>query len=323
MVEKIGAQAQPQARKTGKPQTKPQANQNIVIEFTSLPEKLKTQKVREFYDKDGSGFLESCNSQGQNEISLMANLAKSMGIDLMKYRNPQIAKVEKDGTFYKAKDANNKVIKSMDCNVGVIFEFSGNKKIMYSAKDMFKYHDETNHAAKNNLRVKIYRDGSKLEQFYNDESDKTGDISVGYHKLYDKNGRLIAQVSNNKKNSPTATQTSYEYTTLTSGKNKLEKVSEYQATVNNYKYGNNDYALQIRSENDSEYSDLRDEQSPAPYIKPSNSRLNKTTYTLNGKPVQAKPIGKGRYEVTDEKGNVSYISHDGVKLKPEYVRNNP
>ena len=46
-------------------------------------------------------------------------------------------------------------------------------------------------------------------------------------------------------------------------------------------------------------------------------------YTLNGKPVQAKPIGKGRYEVTDEKGNISYISHDGVKLKPEYVRNNP
>ena len=86
MVEKIGAQAQPQARKTGKPQTKPQANQNIVIEFTSLPEKLKTQKVREFYDKDGSGFLESCNSQGQNEISLMANLAKSLGIDLSKYK---------------------------------------------------------------------------------------------------------------------------------------------------------------------------------------------------------------------------------------------
>ena len=50
---------------------------------------------------------------------------------------------------------------------------------------------------------------------------------------------------------------------------------------------------------------------------------DKTTFTLNGKPVQAKPSGKGRYEVTDEKGNVSYISHDGVKLKPEYVRNNP
>ena len=37
MVEKIGAQAQPQARTTGKPQTQPQANKNIVIEFTSLP----------------------------------------------------------------------------------------------------------------------------------------------------------------------------------------------------------------------------------------------------------------------------------------------
>ena len=253
----------------------------------------------------------------------MANLAKSMGIDLSKYRNPQIAKVEKDGEDFIAKDANNKAIKSMNVQSDVVFEFTTNKKIMYSSKDMFKFHDETNHAAKNNLRVKNYRDGSKFERFYNDESYKTGDISVGYNKLYNKNGRLIAQVSNNKKNSPTATQTSYEYTTLTSGKNKLKKVSEYQATVNNYKYGNNKYALQIRSENDSEYSDLRDEQSPAPYIKPSNSRLNKTTYTLNGKPVQAKPIGKGRYEVTDEKGNVSYISHDGVKLKPEYVRNNP
>jgi len=45
--------------------------------------------------------------------------------------------------------------------------------------------------------------------------------------------------------------------------------------------------------------------------------------TLNGKRVQAKPISKGRYEITDKKGNIFYISHDGVKLKPEHVRNNP
>ena len=44
-----------------------------------------------------------------------------------------------------------------------------------------------------------------------------------------------------------------------------------------------------------------------------------TYFTLNGKRVQAKDIGKVRYEITDENGNVSYISHDGYKLKPEYV----
>ena len=31
MVEKIGAQAQPQARTTGKPQAKPQASQNFQV----------------------------------------------------------------------------------------------------------------------------------------------------------------------------------------------------------------------------------------------------------------------------------------------------
>ena len=51
----------------------------------------------------------------------------------------------------------------------------------------------------------------------------------------------------------------------------------------------------------------------------SKTKVN-SEYLLNGKPVKAKPIGKGRYEVTTEKGNVYYISHDGVNLKPEYVR---
>ena len=68
-----------------------------------------------------------------------------------------------------------------------------------------------------------------------------------------------------------------------------------------------------------EYSEIIDDRTYPAKTKSSTKQV----FELNGKPVQAKPIGKGRYEVSDEKGNVSYISHDGVKLKPEYVRSNP
>lgn len=69
---------------TGATGGQPKQMQNIVIEFRSLPDKLKTKKVREFYDKDFSGFLESNNANGQNEIALMQQAFRT---DLSKYKS--------------------------------------------------------------------------------------------------------------------------------------------------------------------------------------------------------------------------------------------
>lgn len=86
-VERVQAQSTPQTKAKAQPQKK----ENIVIEFSSLPENLKTEKVRKFYDKDGSRFLESNNANGQNEIDLMA---KAFNLDLSKYKS-NIVRTEK------------------------------------------------------------------------------------------------------------------------------------------------------------------------------------------------------------------------------------
>ena len=102
----------------------------------------------------------------------------------------------------------------------------------------------------------------------------------------------------------------FRYTELTSGRYNLTKKETY-IDCRSFSLGTND----VRPVSEPmEISLRKGEKQP---------RKATVDYTLNGKQVQAKPIGKGRYEVTDAKGNVSYISHDGVNLKPEYVRNNP
>ena len=80
MVSKVGQQAQATNSSTKPASTQPQ-RKNIVIEFSSLPKKLKTKEVREFYDKDKSGLLESNNWNGQDEVALMA---EAFGLDLSK-----------------------------------------------------------------------------------------------------------------------------------------------------------------------------------------------------------------------------------------------
>lgn len=107
----------------------------------------------------------------------------------------------------------------------------------------------------------------------------------------------------------------FKYTELTKGKFNLTKTEHY---VDCRSFSNSSNDLRAVSE------DMKISMNKH-YLCGQEKQPKKFTesYTLNGKPVQAKPVGKGRYEVTDEKGNVFYISHDGVNLKPEYVRNNP
>lgn len=303
MVQKIGAQAQPQARTTGKPQTKPQANQNIVIEFSSLPAQLKTEKVRSFYDKDGSGFLESNNSQGQNEISLMAEFAKSMGIDLSKYKS-NIAKVVRtncnhEGTreMSRAYDSKGKWVMDLEIyndNSVLTYETSMtqakyNKEYASNDYSLITEQKINSRGAADNVKEKL--DGGMT--YY-------GDYNKKYGELKDKNGKIIATDDWTGKDDKFNL---YQERTLVKGKNTLVATRCYSGTN---QIANGVFIQRGQLPNDIE-----------------KFPLTKTTFTLNGKPVQAKPIGKGRYEVTDKKGNVSYISHDGVKLKPEYVRSNP
>lgn len=94
----------------------------------------------------------------------------------------------------------------------------------------------------------------------------------------------------------------YEHRTLTKGKNTIVSHKKYNAKL-------------PENESGIPYNGLQK--------MPIKTDLETETFRLNGKKVQAKPIGKGRYEVATEKGNIYYISHDGKILKPEYVRNNP
>lgn len=305
MVQKIGAQAQSQAQsqtQVSKPQAKPQASQNIVIEFSSLPAQLKTEKVRSFYDKDGSGFLESNNSQGQNEISLMAEFAKSMGIDLSKYKS-NIAKVVRtncnhEGTreMSRAYDSNGKWVMDLEIYDNSVATY---EKSMTQAKFSKEYASSDYHLF---LEQKINSRGCADNGIIKLDNGMTyyTDYKKHHAELKDKNGKIIASedwVNGEDKFNL------YQDRLITKGKNTLVATRCYSGTG------------QIKNGFFIQDGELPNDIEKFP--------LTKTTFSLNGKPVQAKPIGKGRYEVTDEKGNVSYISHDGVKLKPEYVRSNP
>ena len=72
-----------------------------IIQFTSLPSNLRTQVVRIKYDTDGSGFLESRNSKGENEIS---KIEQEMGLELSTYKQP-VSKVivenDKENSAFK------------------------------------------------------------------------------------------------------------------------------------------------------------------------------------------------------------------------------
>ena len=107
----------------------------------------------------------------------------------------------------------------------------------------------------------------------------------------------------------------YKYEQVTKGKNNLLKVTRYD-DGRTTSLGTQDL-LSVSKPHTISFESY--------YFNGEERKAHKVSesYSLNGKSVQAKPIGKGRYEVTDKDGNVFYISHDGVNLKPEYVRNNP
>lgn len=292
-----------QAQGTAQPQRKaqPQKKENIVIEFTSLPDNMKTAKVRAFYDKDGSGFIESNNANGQNEVALMQ---QAFGLDLSKYKS-NITKVvhtecnhEYPRKMSRTYDSNGKWVRDLEIyDDGDVYTY---EKSMTQSK-FSKGYAASNYALI--LEQKINSRGgadNKIEKLDNGMT-YYADYKTKHSVLKDKKGKIVASRDwSNGKNEFNL----YQDKVLVKGKNTLVATHCYSGT-DEIKNG-----ILIQS-GDVIPNDVK------------KLSLTNTTYTLNGKKVQAKPIGKGRYEVTTEKGNIYYISHDGVNLKPEYVRNNP
>ena len=313
---RIEGQAQGTAQTQRKAQ--PQKKENIVIEFTSLPNNMKTAKARAFYDKDGSGFIESNNANGQNEVALMQ---QAFGLDLSKYKS-DIVKVKGNNGF----DINgNKIREVVERNGKIIYRtcspgyFKG-KVNSFGTKQIFDENYKptgfwSKCVCKPNDRYKTTGvlpnyDGVPVKQYENygpngtignaklEISNQQGDVVATYEEKYrrkDKNGEINYETISEKRNV-------YEHRTLTKGKNTIVSHKKYNAKL-------------PENESGIPYNGLQK--------MPIKTDLETETFTLNGKKVQAKPIGKGRYEVATEKGNIYYISHDGKILKPEYVRNNP
>lgn len=85
--------------------------ENIIIKFSDLPANMRTKQVREFYDKDNSGFLESNNENGQNEVALMQ---QAFGLDLSKYKS-DITKTKKEENVYTGYNNNgDKIVEIKD-----------------------------------------------------------------------------------------------------------------------------------------------------------------------------------------------------------------
>ena len=297
-LEISGTQAGTSTTVTTGEQPKQQA-QLIIIEFASLPEDMRTKKVRDFYDKDGSGFLESNNANGQNEIALMQ---QAFGLDLSKYKSDIVrtdSKKEGNVNEYVGFDSKGNKLVEITEFVGffiqelrfknghnVIEATSGRGNTMCSKfvdYDINYKPSRESEALDNNdvINKNYYKDGYYM---FNNAFTKAGYYKTNGDKVYSGSKPEVVETQD-----------------LTKGKNNLQQNTRYRVNPQNA-----DLKLTI-----------------AEAVKQGKKEKLENYITLNGKYVQSKPIGKGRYEVTDKDGNIFYISHDGVKLDPEYVRQNP
>ena len=136
-----------------------------------------------------------------------------------------------------------------------------------------------------------YKDGyTEIKEVnYNPKTNTLDDVKLGVYK------------NNGKKLSDSLGLISTKISNLVKGKNRIQKRETFRTDL-------------ATPDNNMTISEA---------AKKGKTEKVKTTMLLNGVPVNAKRIGKGRWEVTDGKGKVFYISHDGQNLKPEYVRKNP
>lgn len=284
-------------------------NENIVIEFSSLPSNMNTKKVRAFYDKDGSVFLESKNANGVNEVDLMQ---RAFNLDLSKYKSDVVkVKSEHSNGYSESYGYNNKgekIVEIQDYNPNnLISEIKYNHKkqgfslgydnetknveAIYNYDQNYQKNNSAEISGRDKVTRYYFKDGYQevKELNYNPKTDMSDDIELGVYK------------NNGKKLSDSLGLISTKISNLVKGKNRIQKREAFRTDL-------------ATPDNNMTISEA---------AKKGKTEKVKTTMLLNGVPVNAKRIGKGRWEVTDGKGKVFYISHDGQNLKPEYVRKNP
>ena len=295
-----GTQSRPQAKR----QAQAKKAENTVILFSSLPANMKTEKVRKFYDKDNSGFLESKNANGENEVDLMQ---RAFGVDLSKYKS-NVVKVHKNKDNISMNacgfDANGKVVVSIEemDHLNKIYEtwYQKDKNGVIPEGEV-----EPIGVKKATTYDKNYRREASGEKSRNNEIlryyYKDGYREYVYQGVLRDDSPFATYYNNGKKFCEEEKVTTTKTTNLTSGKNKIQRKDTYKTDL---AFPDKDMTL-------------------AEAVKKGKTEKVSSKTTLNGIPANAKKIGKGRYEVTTEKGKVFYISHDGVNLKPEYVRKNP
>ena len=304
MVSKVGQQAQVTNSSTKPASTQPQKKGNIVIEFSSLPKELKTKEVREFYDKDKSGLLESNNWNGHDEVALMA---EAFGLDLSKYVSKDIVKTVNDyGT--RCYDANGKLTHVYS---GTSLWEAGNNTpySKYDYKFTRLYHDDDYSLM---CEQKYGKKGSAVETVGYDKLGNTIKTTDTYKTatIYDSENKEIAKLTRNKDNYKSIARIfNGNKVELVKGQNTLVQVQDVEIEDLDML----DYLYHGKNFDTENLLKTAEKQKPVGDIK----------YLYNGEPVQAKSIGKGRYEITLQDGSVKYIAHDGKELKPEYVRSNP
>lgn len=292
-----------------------------VIEFTSLPQNLRTPEIRKKFDIDSSGFLESKNSVGQNEIY---RIEQAMGLDLSKYTK-EASKVEttedswedinwvpyQKSTMYDKEGKPSVILAgNKDGFLGEVqrTEINGNVETTRTYDKNLNIEPETNgfsHVVTKNVTYKGIKGLTKTE--YKDED---GITTIRYER-----GHYESRESSDC--------ASADFREIEIRKDKDGEIVYYEdfgtdpKTVTYDKY----YKEGIGATKTFEFWILEKENifssKYGTLLKRKNSNAG-TQYLLNGKQVQVKQVDNGRYEITQD-GKTDYYSHDGIKLRMDYV----
>ena len=304
-----------------------------VVEFTSLPQNLRTTQIRKKFDKDGSGFLEAKNAQGQNEIYM---LEQAMGLDLSKYKRAS-SKVEittsdtgdidyhpfKTSTLYGSNGKPSVVINGQVPNKSFVNseyierkEINGNKTTTqtYIGLNLELDKETSSETVTKNASYGNVKGLTKTET-----KDDDGGTSVSYER-----GSYYSR--------DTDEYVTSDYYRLNIYKDQNGKTTGYSSEVagknaggdtyyvkGSYKYHNDETLF-----NDKKYgklakhTDITGKTDTDPNNQKGNFEKTTVHYTLNGEKAEVKKSKNGRYEIT-QKGKTNVYSHDGKNLKMSYV----
>lgn len=299
-----------------------------VIEFTSLPQNLRTAEMRKKFDMDGSGFLEAKNAKGQNEIY---RLEQSMGLDLSKYKK-EASKVE--GTYVNV--GSPYVRNCIDVPGSIMYDKSGKPSVVIGVysdgsieRTEIKGNTSTTRTYDANFNIKPEGNGDS----YKVTENATFNGIKGLTKVEWKNsdGSTTIEYEKDKEVASEYTvPTSPNYIEIRMTKDANGKITSFcQQTVDPKRktewgtpmikcngmsisqvFANDKFKLEKKHTDEYLLNDLRSFD--------RTMLKSKDEYFFNGKPAQVVPVENGRYEITQD-GKTACYSHDGKKLRMDYV----